>query len=622
MEAFALELLTRLATTSAQTALLVALVWALCRALPRLPASTQCWLWWTVALQAVVGLVLAPLELAWLPAAPVAQAVAPTSVQVAVAATPLVLPPVSAPRWTLPAWQTLVLALWLAGVAVMALRTFVDWRASRAVLRASRPCQDAALAGALRLASEAHGLPNAPGLRLSAEITSPQLVGVLRPVLLLPAREAARIGDDDLDMALTHELVHLRRRDLWWGLLPALAQHVAFFHPLLHYAVREYGVAREAAVDAAVVAGNRHCRGDYGRLLVRLGVAPRPGAGLASASPSYLSLKRRLLMLQNTHTFPRIGAVLILAGVAVAGVVPLRLVAAAPAQATPAAEAKPAAAPRPTAAPRPAGAADAPDAADDMPAPPALPATPARPAKKAGSFPPPPPAPPAPPAPPKPPAPAPGIKSQTRINVTGNGSGDGYVLLQGDESVMVGSMADLRRAQQLDDGKGVLLVRRDGSRYVIRDAATLARVKALYAETTRIGKAQGDLGERQGDLGEQQGRIGERMGEMGARIGEMAAREAELAAHQADLAVAGLDDQVTKKAMEDARRATEKVRAEMDSPAMRAQIEALAKQQALLGQQQAKLGEQQAAASERAQREADALIKQAIQNGLAQRIDG
>jgi hypothetical protein len=199
--------------------------------------------------------------------------------------------------------------------------------------------------------------------------------------------------------------------------------------------------------------------------------------------------------------------------------------------------------------------------------------------------------------------------------MSNDNGGDAYVLLQGDESVMVGSLADLRQAQQLDDGKGVLLVRRDGSRYVIRDASTLSRVKALYAETTRIGKAQGELGERQGALGEQQGRIGERMGEIGARIGELAAREAELA-------LAGLDEKVTQKALEDARRATEKVRAEMDSPAMRAQLEALAKQQEALGRQQAELGGQQAAASARAQREADALIKQAIKSGLAQRIDG
>ncbi|MEE7567722.1 hypothetical protein HH297_15760, partial [Xanthomonas sp. Kuri4-3] len=172
-----------------------------------------------------------------------------------------------------------------------------------------------------------HGLRRAPPLRLSERIDSPQLVGPWRPVLLLPARRMAHFADDDLDMALTHELVHLRRRDLWWGLVPALAQHLLFFHPLVHLAVREYAIAREAACDAAVVAGSGHCRHDYGRLLVQLGVAPRPGAGLASASPSFLSLKRRLLMLQHTTSFPRLGAALILATVAAVGVLPLRLVA-------------------------------------------------------------------------------------------------------------------------------------------------------------------------------------------------------------------------------------------------------------------------------------------------------
>ena len=44
MDAFLDDVLLRLAATSVQTALLVALAWALTRALPRMPASTQCWL--------------------------------------------------------------------------------------------------------------------------------------------------------------------------------------------------------------------------------------------------------------------------------------------------------------------------------------------------------------------------------------------------------------------------------------------------------------------------------------------------------------------------------------------------------------------------------------------------
>lgn len=139
------------------------------------------------------------------------------------------------------------------------------------------------------------------------------MIGPWQPVLLLPAARLPHMADDDLDMALTHELIHLRRGDLWWGLLPALAQHLFFFHPLVHLAAREYAIAREAACDAAVVAGHRHCRHDYGRLLLQLGVAPRPRGGVASASPSFISLKRRLSMLQDTHAFPRLAAAMILA---------------------------------------------------------------------------------------------------------------------------------------------------------------------------------------------------------------------------------------------------------------------------------------------------------------------
>ncbi|PPU35786.1 M56 family metallopeptidase [Xanthomonas sp. CFBP 7912] len=326
----------KLGATSVQTAVLVLVVWALCRGVRRLPAATQTWLWWLVGVQAVVGLVWSnPVQLPVLPAhgvttalgssgslAPMANAAAAASTAAHAGAT--------AQAMQVGAWSPFavaVLALWAAGVLVLAAGTARAYLRSRALVRAAQPCTDRALVQALQMASEAHGLSHPPALRLSSQIDSPQLIGPWRPVLLLPAARLPHMADDDLDMALTHELIHLRRRDLWWGLLPALAQHLFFFHPLVHLAAREYAIAREAACDAAVVAGHRHCRHEYGRLLLQLGVAARPRGGVASASPSFLSLKRRLSMLQDTRAFPRLAAAMILAAVAVCGVLPLRLVA-------------------------------------------------------------------------------------------------------------------------------------------------------------------------------------------------------------------------------------------------------------------------------------------------------
>lgn len=599
----------RLLATSVQTVVLTALVWALCRFVRRLPAATQCGLWWLVALQAVVGLVWsAPLRLPVLPVmdttVDVVQQAAAAQPQATVAPLIVMQPLPLESGWS---WLHVVMALWLAGVLVMALRTASAWRSSRALLRTARACDDRRLDAALQLAAEAHGLRRAPRLMLSAAIDSPQLVGPWRPVLLLPARGLPRMGDDDLDMALTHELVHLQRHDLWLGLVPALAQHLFFFHPLVHLAAREYAIAREAAVDAAVVAGNRHCRQHYGRLLLQLGVSPRPGAGLASASPTYLSLKRRLLMLQNTSSFPRLGAGLIVAAVALVGVLPMRLVAM----------------PGPPAPPAP----------PPVPAVPAVPAVPTPPAVPKADHsvvhtvirakgtapvlpaPPPPAAPAAPKAPPAPPAPP--VSTHGVIHLSQSPSSNGYVLLKDDHNVMNGSVADLEQARRLDDGKGVLLLRRDGRAYVVRDAGVLSRFEQAFAETTRLGEQQGRLGERQGKLGERQGEIGERMGEIGTRIGELAARQAELA-----LAAHAKGGALTREQAESARREAEKLRAQMDTPAMREEMRELARRQAELGRQQAELGRQQADASVRAQREAERLIQQAIREGLAQPVRG
>ncbi len=331
-----IPMLERLGWTSLQTVLLVALVYGLCRVLPSLSAATRCRLWWLVSLQAVLGLFWSqPLQLPWLPAP---QAVAMTATDVAadmvyplapeasaqlLAAMPMPAADVPAVAW----WAVALAALWASGVLLMALRTLGEWRRCRALLAAAYPCEVEALVQALQLASDAHGVRPAPRLWMSTQVDAPQLVGPFRPVLLLPAGDNALQGDA-LDLALTHELQHLQRRDLQWGLLPALAQHLFFFHPLLRLSVREYAQAREEAVDAAVVGQHGASRQAYGLLLLQLGVAPQPHLGVASAAPSTTSLKRRLLSLQSPRSCPRLLAVALTAAVVVVGVAPMRLVAA------------------------------------------------------------------------------------------------------------------------------------------------------------------------------------------------------------------------------------------------------------------------------------------------------
>ena len=593
-------LLSRLLAVGLQSLLLAALVWALCRYLPRLDARTRAWLWWLVASQMVVGLVwYAPVALPLLPAEPVA-----APVVLAMAAEPATYAVPAMAAGPVPATQAsrldtgvLLLAAWLAGVAVMLANTLRHAWHLHGLVRHARPCRDRRVQALYRALAQRLGVVAAPELRVSDAIDSPMLARPWRPVLMLPASSLATMGDDDLRMALHHELAHLQRRDLWWAWMPALAQHLFFFHPVAHLAAREYAFAREVACDAAVLQDEQHAPHDYGRLLVKLGVSTAPSPALAGASPTFRILKRRLLMLQHTASPLRAGALALTLGIVLLGVVPYRVIAsgtpaAPPASAAPVAPivvappATPTVAPSPRAAPRAVVVANA----RDMPAPPAPPAPPAAPTI-------------APPAPPPPPT----LRTRGAFSISDTRGGDAYVLIEGDDVTMAGHSDDIRTAQRLQQGNApVLWVRKNGKQYVVRDAATVQRMKDAHAPVHALGEQQGKLGEQQGALGERQGELGSRQGELGVKMSEIAQDQAAAALRGADTREAANDRRM--KALQD------------EQEALARQQEVLARQQEPLARQQEALARKQMAATDRLRRDVDRLLDEAIRNGKAQQL--
>ena len=167
-----------------------------------------------------------------------------------------------------------------------------------------------------------------------------------------------------------------------------------------------------------------------------------------------------------------------------------------------------------------------------------------------------------------------------------------YVLMTGDDhhSMMSGSTDDYNRARALSAGNAPLLyVRQDGGAFVIRDAAILRRAMAIMAPQQELGRRQGELGKQQGALGRQQGALGREQGRLGRMMADARLREiGELGRQQGELG---------------------------------RQQGALGAQQAALGQRQAALGREQARLAEQARPQFRALVAQAIQRGLAQRVN-
>ena len=225
-------------------------------------------------------------------------------------------------------WSTFAGLAWLVGLALIGFVAIRRWHETSSMMRASVAAPPETQRQAADLAVRL-GLSRVPDVRISDRVNTPLVAGFGRPAVLLPAGRFEALTPRQQEMAICHELTHLKRADLWLGCVPALAERLFFFHPIAHVVAREYSLAREAACDAAVVETLDAPPREYGCLLLALGVG-RPQAGAAAgAAWSFEHLKRRIAMLQELPSSPHRSRTVAAAAVAIAvlALVPLRLVA-------------------------------------------------------------------------------------------------------------------------------------------------------------------------------------------------------------------------------------------------------------------------------------------------------
>ena len=614
-----------------QGALWALVVWALTRALPRLPSSARAALWWLVGLKCLVGL-FAPASVR-LPLLPASEAPVAIVEQVAPAPTGEALRPVvegggealvtvrtPAPAGTRFGWSSLVLGVllaWLGGIAWQGRELLRGLAQLRHIRREARPLEDAALQEAAARLGQELGLERIPPLLVSEHAASPLALGLLRPEVILPRRALETLSPQEQRMALAHELAHVRRGDLWLGWVPALARTAFFFHPLVRRACREYALAREEACDAAALQATGAAPHEYGRLLLLFGVARAPAAAAAPGASSHLAaLKRRIAMLEHADTeskHPPRWSRWALGGLALVALVPFQVVARETAPATPAPALQVAQAPTPPTPPAPVV----------VPVPP-LPVPVPRVAAAQ------------PPVAPKPP----------RAHQEDEDGRFAYVFLHSsNDASMSGSMQDLKVARSLaKDGKlPVLYVRRDdGQEFLIRDAATLKFFEDTFKGVRALGEKQGELGEKMGELGGKQGEFGGKMGELGGKMGKLGGKMGELGQKQARLnlkhnllemeADEGGETPDNKRQREQLERELKDIEGQMEElekqmEPINAQMEALGREMEQynepmeeLGEQMEALGEQMEAHSREAEKKAQALFEEAIRKGVAEPV--
>ncbi|MEM1088872.1 MAG: ankyrin repeat domain-containing protein [Pseudomonadota bacterium] len=173
------------------------------------------------------------------------------------------------------------------------------------------------------------GMSRTVTVRLSSEVGSPQTVGTLAPMIVLPTAWQTQASSSMVSHALTHELAHIKRGDHWWVWLQFGARVAFSFNPGIWYVISQMNTEREAACDDwALSLGASPQR--YASSLLSVAASLLPGRPPELAIPCLRSknhLRRRIshmLDVKKSHSTLRAGrltaaaAAIVFAGAALA----------------------------------------------------------------------------------------------------------------------------------------------------------------------------------------------------------------------------------------------------------------------------------------------------------------
>ena len=152
-------------------------------------------------------------------------------------------------QWT--PWLALV---WLGGVAAMLARAGSLVAGAEKLRRRSRPLENKAVLKLIEEARRKLGLARRIQAVVTEQLTSPAVMGLVTPVLILPLSMVTTMPMGQIQLILLHELAHIRRGDYLVNLCQLLAESLLFFNPAVWWISRQIRQEREACCDAVAIA--------------------------------------------------------------------------------------------------------------------------------------------------------------------------------------------------------------------------------------------------------------------------------------------------------------------------------------------------------------------------------
>ncbi|RAN91322.1 methicillin resistance protein [Bacillus sp. SRB_28] len=195
----------------------------------------------------------------------------------------------------------LALYVWLAGVIVLAVITFITNRRLYSYIKKQADITDEQVVTVFNRCKRSMKMKKAVSLRLAGKIASPTVFSFFRPKVLLSKKHMKVLNEQQLQYVFYHELAHIKRNDVAVNWIMYSLLLLNWFNPILWYAYFCMREDQELACDAyALTFIDKEEQIAYGHTIITLlEHYSYQAPSLANLSRNKRTLKRRIVMIKK-----------------------------------------------------------------------------------------------------------------------------------------------------------------------------------------------------------------------------------------------------------------------------------------------------------------------------------
>jgi TonB family protein len=158
--------------------------------------------------------------------------------------------------------------IWLAGFILLLGRLLYGAASLRKFKKSLVRIQDVRLDKILRQAQKTFHFRSLPEVYASRSAKSPVVLGITRPLVVLPQKVYGKLNTKEIRSILYHELSHIYHKDQIMGVIQRIVTALYWWNPFVHTMSTDFSKAREEISDNHAIMGNNSR--EYAECLVNL----------------------------------------------------------------------------------------------------------------------------------------------------------------------------------------------------------------------------------------------------------------------------------------------------------------------------------------------------------------